>query len=338
MTAVLLALVATGCADDPRPATGSPAGASTTAPATPTTPDSSTAGVPSALGRADERIPAGSCRAGTCTRSELAVWHKVPFTPRVRCGTGGVTCRLRMDVLAPTSGGPHPLVVVLSGGPKAPGDQAYANAAAFPLAARGSVVLRVSWRQGAQYGGGWTASLRDVACSIGVARRVGPGYGGAPGHVTLVGHSLGGWVAAVAGLTRTPFTPKAGQCLRTAGSLRPDAVVTLGGAVDEIRHQGMGSAWLTAFFGGTQRQRPGAWSAADPFDLAERTAGRRAVPFTLVRGGRDTVITASAAPQLHQALRSSGYRSRLVEATSADHNGLLTAPRALRAIRAAAAQ
>jgi acetyl esterase/lipase len=337
VTALLLALLGAGCSDGGRPAAGAAAASSTT-PAPPSgtagTESAATAAAPSALGSAETVIPAGSCRLGVCTTTELASWRAVPFTSKVPCGHSQ-TCRLLMDVLAPTSGGPHPLVVVLAGGPNAPDDQGYANSVAFPLAAKGSVVLRASWRQGAEYGGGWPASLRDVACAVGVARRLGPGYGGAPGHVTLVGHSLGGWVGAVAGLTPRPFTPRPGDCLKTAGSLRPDAVVTLAGAVDEIRNQGMGAPFLNAFFGGTQRQRPKAWAAADPFALADRPAGRRAVPFTVVTGGQDTVITASAGPRLNQALRRSGYESRLVRAPAADHDGVLEAPRAIRAILAA---
>jgi alpha-beta hydrolase superfamily lysophospholipase len=111
--------------------------------------------------------------------------------------------------------------------------------------------------------------------------------------------------------------------------------VLLAGAVDEVRNQGLGAAYLNAFFGGTSAQRPKVWAAGDPFALASHEAARGALPFTLVRGGRDTVITRSAAPALLRALRSSGYRSRLVEAPSADHNGVLSDSRGVSAVTAA---
>jgi acetyl esterase/lipase len=241
-----------------------------------------------------------------------------------------------MDIYAPAAAGPWPTVVLLAGGPKAPGDQTYMNSAAFAIAARGAVVMAVSWRQGAQYGGGWRTSFRDVGCAVGVARRMGPRYGARSDRVVLVGHSLGGWAAAVVGLTPTPFRPAPGQCGRTAGSLRPEAVVTLGGAVDEIRNQGMGAAFLNAFFHGTRAQRPKAWAGADPFALVDaHRAGRHSVEFTLVRGGRDTVITRSSSPALYAALQRSGYRSWFVQASRADHIDLLDAPRASAAITAA---
>lgn len=311
--AVLFALVAVGCADDAKPPLRGPAASGS---------------------------GSGSSTANAVTSEpRLATWHSVLFTPAIRCGDkAGTTCRLSMDIIGPVGGELHPLVVLLAGGPQPPDGQGYANAAGAPLASRGVVVMRASWRQGARYGGGWRASFRDVACAIGVARRIGPDYGADPDRVTLVGHSLGGWVAAVVGLTRHTFTPGKGQCKRTEGSLRPDAVVTLAGAVDEVRNQGLGAAYLNAFFGGSSAGRPRAWAAADPFALARHEAAPGAVPFTLVRGGHDTVITRSAAPALLRVLRESGYRSRLVEAPSADHNGLLSAPRAVSAVTAATKQ
>ena len=284
----------------------------------------------------DSHIPAGTCRRHICASSDIAIWRRVPYTPRIRCASSGATCRLRMDIYAPTAAGPWPTVLLLAGGPKAPGDQTYMNSAAFAVAAGGAVVMAVSWREGAQYGGGWKTSFRDVGCAVGVARRTGPATGPEPDRVVLVGHSLGGWAAAVVGLTPTPFAPKPGQCGPTSGTLRPEAVVTLGGAVDEIRHQGMGAAFLNAFFHGTQAQRPKAWAGADPFALVSaHPAGRHSVELTLVRGGRDTVITRSSSPTLYAALQHAGYQSWFVEAPQADHNGLLDAPRASAAITAA---
>lgn len=310
---------------EPAPAsTGVSAGAPATSSAAPTTPPRPP----------DSHIPAGTCRRQVCSTSDIAIWRRVPYTPHIRCASSGATCRLHMDIYAPTAAGPWPTVLLLAGGPKAPGDQTYMNSAAFAVAARGAVVMTVSWREGAQYGGGWRTSFRDVGCAVGVARRMGPRYGARPDRVVLVGHSLGGWAAAVVGLTQTPFAPRPGQCGRTSGSLRPEAVVTLGGAVDEIRHQGMGAAFLDAFFHGTKAQRPKAWAGADPFTLVNASK-RHDVEFTLVRGGRDTVITRSSSPALYAALHRAGYRSWLVQAPRADHIGLLDAPRASAAITAA---
>jgi acetyl esterase/lipase len=226
--------------------------------------------------------------------------------------------------------------VLLAGGPEPPREQRYADAAALPLAARGVVVMRADWRQGSTWGGRWPTAVQDAACAVGYARRVATSYGGRPDDVVLAGHSLGGWLATVVGLTPAAFTPRRGGCLGTRGPLRPDAVVSLSGAVDEVRHQGLGAAALAAFFGGPQARIPRVWAAADPFALARRHApARRPATFTLLRGGRDAVITPSAAPDLAHLLRRNGFRTRYVVAPRATHNGILVAPPAVRAVLAA---
>jgi acetyl esterase/lipase len=320
---LLLAAALAACSSASGSAGAGTAGASETATAAPRVADAS--GI----------VPAGTCRGGVCTHRTLAAWDQVPFTPRVDCGAAG-RCRLHLDVLAPATGGQHPVVVVLAGGPNAPRGQRYADAASLPLAARGVVVMRADWRQGGAWGGRWPTAVQDVACAVGYARRVAASYGGRPDDVVLAGHSLGGWMAAVVGLTPAPFTPRRGGCLATRGPLRPDAVVSLSGAVDEVRHQGLGAAALAEFFGGPRSRIPRVWAAADPFALVRRyEPARRPATFTLLRGGRDAVISPSAAPDLAGVLRRAGFRTRYVVAPRATHNGILVAPPAVRAVLAA---
>ncbi|MGH8867065.1 MAG: alpha/beta hydrolase, partial [Actinomycetes bacterium] len=198
------------------------------------------------------------------------------------CGSG-TTCRLTMDVHAPVASGPWPVVVLLPGGPSPPGDYTYVNDDAVRLASDGAVVMSAGWRQAPDWGGGWPSSFRDVACAVRVARAFGPRYGAGRDHVTLAGHSLGGWAAAVVGLTSPPLAAPPGTCRAVTGSARPDAVVSLAGAVDEVRNRGLGTGWVRAFFGGTRAERPGAWDAADPYALAGSRPGRAdRVPVTVV--------------------------------------------------------
>jgi hypothetical protein len=98
----------------------------------------------------------------------------------------------------------------------------------------------------------------------------GPAYGASPDRVILMGHSTGGWPAAVLGLTRTPFTPARESCSATAGSLRPDLVVVEDGVLDQVTQpeQGDGFQYVQDFLEGPRKTRPAAWAAADPFGLA----------------------------------------------------------------------
>lgn len=226
---------------------------------------------------------------------------------------------------------------MLPGGPAAPDAYASLDGAARLVAAAGAVAFAAPWRQGTDFGGGYPMSFADVSCAIGVARKLAPRYGGQPDRLVLSGHSLGGWAAAVVALSRRSYAPKAGACDATAGSLKPDALVTVSGAVHWAR-PGYSDDWLETFFGGTRQQRPAAWRAADPFAIVARPSTARAVPVTVVGGGADVVVPAAIAKAFHARLRASGYDARLVLVPGADHGGIGRTNAARRAILAAAGQ
>ncbi len=196
-----------------------------------------------------------------CTRLNVAEWQNVPYTPVVPCGSNASPkCRLRMDITAPTTGGPWPLLVLVPGGPSPPDDRYNGTLKPFTtaLAGQGAVVMVAGWREGPDWAGGYPTSFRDVACAIGVARKIGPAYGANPDRVTLMGHSTGGWPAAVIGLTPTPFTPTPGSCDSTAGSLRPDLVVVEDGELNEVTQpdQADGLYYVKGFLGGNRKSPP----------------------------------------------------------------------------------
>jgi acetyl esterase/lipase len=224
---------------------------------------------------------------------------------------------------------------MLPGGPAPPDAYHSLEPAARGVAAAGAVVFAAPWRQGADVGGGYPTSFEDVACAIGVARKLAPRYGGQPDRVTLSGHSLGGWAAAVVGLSSRPFTPKPGACDATAGRLTPDALVTVSGAVQWAR-PGYSDDWLEDFFGGTREERPAAWRAADPFAIVDRASAKKSVPVTVIGGGADVVVPESIAKAFYARLRAAGYRARLVLVPGAEHGTIGTTSGARRAILAAA--
>ena len=190
------------------------------------------------------------------------------------------------------------------------------------------------WREGPDWGGGYPISFQDVACAIGVARKIGPAYRADPDRVTLQGHSNGGWPAAVVGLTPTPFTPTPGSCNATAGSLRPDSVVVADGDLNEVtKPEAVGLAYVTGFLGGDRAKRPEAWAAADPFALAKRYRARaNPVPFLLIHGSADTDVLPAVSESFQKALVAAGYQSRLVEIPGADHVGSLWSKAGIEAI------
>lgn len=280
---------------------------------------------------------AGGCDdSGNCRLQDVGLWHAVPFTPSIRCGLSGETCQLHFEIYAPTSGGPWPLIVLEPGGNLAPGEPGdYLDQMATAMAGRGAVVMVGQWRQSSRWAGRSPDSFADVACAIGVARRIGPAFRANPDRVVLAGHSMSTRPVAVIGLTATAFTPAPGLCDETAGSLRPDAWVDLAGPRDDIATASSGDSELSAFFGGSRAADPAAWAAGDPFALAAHRAGAATdLPIVLVQGGADG--GAAGARAFQAALMASGHHSRLIEVPSADHFGTTIAKESIEAILALA--
>lgn len=280
---------------------------------------------------------AGGCdESGNCRLLDVGLWHAVPFTPSIRCGLSGETCQLHFEIYAPTSGGPWPLIVLEPGGNVAPGEPGdYLDQMATALAGRGAVVMVGQWRQSSRWAGRSPDSFADVACAIGVARRIGPAFRANPDRVILAGHSMATRPVAVIGLTATAFTPAPGSCDETAGSLRPDAWADLAGPRDEIATAASGDSELAAFFGGTRAASPAAWAAGDPFALAaHRAVAATDLPIVLLQGGADGGVADARAFQA--ALVAGGHHSRLIEIPSADHFGTTVAKESIEAILALA--
>lgn len=266
--------------------------------------------------------------ASLCTLIDVATWSAIPLTPAVLCSGSGRTCRVLANIYGPTTPGNWPLFVLVSGADdfESPDgvDSAYIDDFAKQVAGRGAVVLRANWRRGPQQGAGYPASFADIGCAVGMAREIGADYGADASRVILVGHSSGGWAAAIVGLTERPFTPSAGSCLETAGSLAPDAWAAMAPPIEYA---------TASFIGGDVSDKPEAWNAVDIFGLAKAaTAADR--PVTLVVGGLDGVV---ASTRLLQAtLKKSHFDSVLVEEPLADHPGILTLPESVDALLALA--
>jgi acetyl esterase/lipase len=209
-------------------------------------------------------------------------------------------------------------VVAIPGGPQAPGARAGLGPFAQLAAGQGAVVFVADYREGPQWGGGWTNSYQDVACAIRFARGHASQYGGDGSRITLVAHSFGNFIAAGVALSPNPFTPAPGSCLATTGSTKPDAYVGVAGLYSQAS---LTPDFLDAFLGGTSSQDPGAWEQSDPMTLAAGNSGPR-IPIRLIAGTADVNAPLANANALLAPLQASGHDATLTT-LDADHNSIL---------------
>lgn len=118
----------------------------------------------------------------------------------IRGAVYGPLPRHRLDVYAPTTAaeGPRPILVYLHGGSWATGSRTTYDFVGRAFAARGFTVIIPDYRlyPAVRY----PAFLEDGAAAIAWARAHAAEIGGDPGRIVLVGHSAGGYNAAMLAL------------------------------------------------------------------------------------------------------------------------------------------
>jgi alpha/beta superfamily hydrolase len=237
------------------------------------------------------------------------VVSSVPFTSAVDCG--GHTCQIGLDIYVPGGKGPFPTVVLVG-----PSGRGYLAAFAAELANMGILVYNANFRDVAGEGGGYPAGFEDVACAIRYARTDASQRGGVAGPVTLVGHSLGGWVGSVVALDQSEFV---GGCL-AGGSGRPDAFVGLAGnyQIDS----GENSTDLYNFFGGSASAMAEIYAASNPFNYATGTS----IPVQLVAGTDDETVDPNQSMALDTFLVKRGWPVTLTMVFGGTHTSILREP------------
>lgn len=233
-----------------------------------------------------------------------------------------------LDVYAPAVPGPWPVVVLVPGFQmRKEGYRPISEA----IASQGAVVFTIDWAAwpsptGAAQGSG--AKLREwsetVTCAARFARATASDYGGDPGRVTLVGHSLGGglglWEAlggddleslweGLAAARGGP--PPQIDCLASGVSAYPDAFVGYGGAY--------------ASFEFLKEEDPEMWEVASPFAFI---GGNPNLRIRFIHGEWDSVIPAEhvdLSVQLLEDLTDAGYDATWT-AVDAGHDFSHTGP------------
>ena len=205
----------------------------------------------------------------------------------------------RADLYVPRGAGPFPVVVVLHGGYwRAKYSKRTMKAACADLARRGMAAWNVEYRRiGRGQGGGWPATLDDVAAAIDhLAVLADPRLDIASG-VAALGHSAGGQLAL--------------WSASRADAEVPVRRVVAQAAVCNLTVAGE-PAW--EFLGGTPDQVPERYDLADPMRLVPL-----GVPTLLVHGAEDETVPVARSREYAAAARAAGDDVTLVEPEPGGH-------------------
>ncbi|MFC7622131.1 prolyl oligopeptidase family serine peptidase [Microlunatus sp. GCM10028923] len=237
----------------------------------------------------------------------------VPFTCFVGveyARVGGI--RLCLEILGPLPlpTVPVPVIVRIDGCPAwGPGPRSAAMVAPFAnplLAERGFLTVAMTPRNSSQ--AVFPAPLDDVLAAISWLRANPLGLPVDPQRIGLWGHSAGGHLAALAGLTSSSSDTDVQAVVTISG---PTSLIMTGGELVNDR-----PSPVTALVGGdltTHRQQ---LLAASP--LSHVTAD--APPFLIIHGTADETVPFDQAVNLHEALRRAGAGSTLVPFDGRHHN------------------
>jgi len=206
-----------------------------------------------------------------------------------------------LELSLPAGEGPAPVAVVLHGGFwRAAYGVELARPLASDLAAGGYAAVAVEYRRvGA--GGGWPATLEDVAAALDCLPALDDAGRLDLADVTVIGHSAGGHLAAwAAGRSRVPAgAPGADPRVRVAAAVLQAGVLDLAVAA----HQRLGNGACRDFLGADPGGAPERYAAADPVRLLPTGAD-----VLCVHGASDDVVPVEQSERYAAAAIAAGDR------------------------------
>jgi len=209
--------------------------------------------------------------------------------------------KLRLDVYEPRKHTtPAPAVVLIHGGGFTGFDRSVMDSDASKLAQAGFVSFSIDYRllkPRHPVRNAWPAQLLDCQSAVRWIRQHATEYHVDPDRLGAYGHSSGGLLAALLGLT------DAGDPAAPSISSRVRAVVDMSGVSDFTSDRDPdGDALFATLLGGTEGQLPEVWRDAS----AVFHVGPGDPPFLIVHGTRDQDVAIHQSLELVEALRKAG--------------------------------
>ncbi len=215
---------------------------------------------------------------------------------------------LRLDVYEPGKHkSPVPGIILIHGGGWTDFDKSIMDGTAAVMARAGFVAFSIDYRllkyRERPPRNTWPAQLEDCQLAVRWVRQHAERYQVDPGKIGAFGHSAGGQLAALLGMTDARDTAD------PTVSSRVQAVVDVSGVSDlTADHDPDGDALFSALLGGTETQKPAVWREASPVFHVQADDP----PFLLVHGTRDQDVPLHQSKELADALKKAGVEVTLV--------------------------
>jgi acetyl esterase/lipase len=215
---------------------------------------------------------------------------------------------LLADVYVPQGKGPFPAVLVIHGGGWESGDRNQVKSIAERVAARGYVVMNVTYRIAPAYR--FPAPVYDLQQALQWLRFHAADYKVDGRHVGAFGYSAGAHLAAMLGTIskNDPLDKPYG------GPLTRVQAVVAGGTPTDLR-KFPGGDLVPQFLDTTLQQRPDLYALASPIThITPSTA-----PFFLYHGGMDMLVPVDHAIDMKAALDGAGVPAELYILRGREH-------------------
>lgn len=228
------------------------------------------------------------------------------------CGRSSPDATPVEDLFLPDGAGPVPLVVLVPGGGWETADPRGLAGLAAALAESGVAAAPARIRAAGD-GVTYPTPVEDVLCAVAGAAAGLRERGRAASTVTVLGHSSGAHLAALATLAFDDYSPRC-----DAPVVRPDALVGMSGPYDISRVPGVAMALL----GSSPDDDPEAWASAN---AVQRAGLRPGVPVLLLHGRADEIVPVDFTEDFGDALEAGGHPTVVEIVPGADHASIYAA-------------
>ncbi|MFZ3330620.1 MAG: alpha/beta hydrolase [Candidatus Acidiferrales bacterium] len=222
---------------------------------------------------------------------------------------------LLLDVFEPANntGLPRPGILLIHGGAWNSFDKSTMRPLAHFLALAGFVAIPVDYRLFNNDINHWPAQLDDVQMAVRWVRANSEKYNIDRNHIGAYGHSAGGQLALLLGMTDT--RDNSDPALAKYSS-KVQAVVDAAGPTDFTTQTDKdGIEYMTSFLNADYAKHPEVWRDASPISHVAKSNA----PILIIHGTKDEMVPVAAADALDEALKKAGATVQFLRLDS-DHD------------------